>query len=108
MQALPFYLAIGMSNAEFWDGDPMLAKAYREAYEIQKEMRNEEMWIQGLYNYRGFKAVIEGFGYGLSQGKGAKPSEYPPEPFAFTKREKEKATERNKQRTLKWVQENQR
>lgn len=108
MQVLPYYLAIGMPNDEFWNGDPMLAKAYRDAHELRKEMRNEEIWLQGGYNLRAFKSVIEAFAYGLSGGKGAKPSEYPKEPFAFTKHEREMAVERNKKRTLEWVQKNQR
>ena len=35
-----------------------MAKAFREAHLLRRKMRNEEMWIQGLYDYHGFGAVI--------------------------------------------------
>lgn len=91
----------------FWNGDPSLTKIYREAHELRNQQKNQEMWIQGLYVFRGFKAVLEAFSYGMSGGKGSKPSAYPEEPLPFTEAEQKAATERNKQRTLKWVEDNQ-
>jgi len=107
MQVLPYYLAIGMPYELFWNGKPSLVKVYREAHAIKAEQHNQEMWAQGLYNFRAFRAVMEGFGYGLSGGKGNKPSEYPQEPIPFTEREQIAAKERNKQRTLAWVERGQ-
>ena len=108
MQVLPYYIAIGMPTSEFWSGDPYLVRAYQKAHQLRLEQRNQELWVQGLYNFRGFRSVIEGFAYALSGSKGTKPSEYPSEPIPFTEAEQKAATERNKQRTLKWVQDNQR
>ena len=107
MKVLPYYLAIGMPYELFWYGEPKLVKVYREAHDLRMTQRNQELWVQGIYNFRAFRSVIEAFGYGLSGGKGSKPSEYPSEPMALTEYEQKMATERNKQRTLQWVRDNQ-
>lgn len=104
---MPYYLAIGMSSTEFWDGEPWLVGVYRKAHELRTQQRNQEMWVQGIYNFRAFRSVIETFTYGMGGGKGSKPSEYPKEPIPFTEGEQKAATERNKQRTLAWVRSNQ-
>ena len=96
-----------MSVDEFWDGEPILAKVYREAHEMRNEIRNQELWMQGLYNYRAFSSVIESLAYGFSGGKGSKPSKYPERPYPLSEHDKEQELERNKKRTLDWVQANQ-
>lgn len=100
-------MAIGMSSEEFWHGEPDAVKAYREAHEIRNEIRNQELWMQGLYNYRAFSSVIEGLAFGLSQGKGNKPSKYPEQPFAISENAHKAEVERNKKRTLDWVKAHQ-
>ena len=96
-----------MTNAEFWDGEPRLAVAFREAHEIRNEARNQEMWIQGAYNYRAFSSVGEALAFSFGGGKGNKPGKYPDQPFALSERERQAEVERNKQRTLAWVRANQ-
>jgi len=91
----------------FWNGEPILAKVYREAHEIINQQKNQEMWVQGIYNFRGFRAVAESLAYGLSGGKGSKPSQYPDAPIPFTEAEQKAATERNKAKTLQWVESGQ-
>ena len=49
---LPFYLSIGMSAVEFWEGEPSLAVAYRKADEIKRENMNFAAWLSGVYVYR--------------------------------------------------------
>lgn len=107
MSVLPYYLAIGMSTNEFWYGEPILAKVYREAHDLRNEMKNQELWVQGFYNFRAFRSVIESFAIGLNGGKGGKPSEYPSEPIPITEREQEAAQKRKMQRTLAWVEQGQ-
>ena len=107
MSVLPYYLAIGMPYELFWHGKPSLVKVYREAHALQAEQRNQEMWAQGLYNQKAFRTIMEGFIYALSEGKSGKPSDYPREPIPFTEREQIAAKERNKQRTLAWVERGQ-
>ena len=91
----------------FWNGDPKLVKVYREAHSLRMQLKNQELWMQGLYDFRAFKCVIEAFAQGLSGGKGGKPSEYPREPIPLTEAEQKAATERNKKRTLAWVESGQ-
>lgn len=108
MKILPYYLAIGMPYELFWYGEPQLAKVYREAHSLRTEQKNQEMWVQGIYNYKAFRSIMEAFSYGMGGGKGAKPSQYPEQPIPLTEHEQKMATERNKQRTLQWVKEGQR
>ena len=96
-----------MSNSDFWDGEPKLAIAYRKSQDFINESKNQELWLQGVYNYRAFAAIMESFAYGLGGGKGNKPSKYPDRPFAITEESKKNELERNKQRTLAWVQAHQ-
>lgn len=91
----------------FWNGEPQLVDIYREAHEQRMQMRNQEMWMQGLYNFRAFKSVAEALSYGLSGGKGQKPSMYPENPIPITEAEQKAEKERNKKRTLKWVESGQ-
>lgn len=96
-----------MSNEEFWFGEPRLAIAYREMHEIRNEIRNQELWLSGVYNYRAFSSVAEALAYGLGGGKGKKPNQYPDEPLPITEKERQAALERNKKRTLDWVRSGQ-
>ena len=66
-----------MTNEEFWYGEPRLAKAYREAQKLRDEHLNQQLWLQGLYNYDALSVVISNaFG-----GKGAKKLKYMAEPI---------------------------
>ena len=106
MEALPYYLALGMPYDVFWHGEPGLVKAYQKAHELWKAQKNQEMWIQGLYDYRAYKSVMDVFAWGLNGGKGSRGSEYPHEPIPLTEYEKKAAEERDKQRALEWIDEN--
>lgn len=48
-QQLPFYLSIGMTPEQYWDEDCTLVVAYRQAYELKRKERNNDLWLQGLY-----------------------------------------------------------
>lgn len=107
MTALPYYLAMGMPYDLFWNGDPRLVRSYREASKLRNQQKNQEMWIQGIYFQRALKSTIEHCVYGLAGGMGSKPSEYPESPLPFTEAEQKAATERSKEKTLKWVESGQ-
>ena len=47
--ACPYYMALGMSYEDYWYGDNDLVKYYREADTFRKRIRNEELWLQGMY-----------------------------------------------------------
>lgn len=80
-----------MTYEQYWYADPYLPVYYRKAHELAIQERNQQMWLQGLYNYRAFAAVMEMFGYGLGGKRGKKPDGYISEPFdIFKKPEPEK------------------
>lgn len=57
-ESFPFYLAIGMSYAEYWEGDCSLARYYRKAYQIKQDEINHNAWLQGLYVYDAVSTVV--------------------------------------------------
>ena len=56
--ALPTYLAMGMTPEEFWHGEPRLAVAYRESFEIRREMQFAREWRLGIYMMRAVAACL--------------------------------------------------
>lgn len=100
----PFYLAIGMSYDEFWNGKPTLVYYYREAFDLKKEHENQNAWLQGMYNLKAFSTVISAFGYSLGGNKGQRPTpDFPDYPYGVTEIGKQMETEHKKQKTLEWV-----
>lgn len=84
-EAFPYYFSIGMTYEQYWDASPHLVCAYRQADAYKQDRYSQEAWLQGLYIYNAFGAVISNaFG-----GKGSKKAEYFREPIRF--REKTKA-----------------
>lgn len=105
----PWYMSIGVSYDEYWNGDYTRLKYYRQAEEYRQERDNEAAWLQGLYVYEAvgcLAPILHAFAK-----CGTKPKKYPEEPFAVTARqrrqkdEKEKlnAAEEIQSRTMKWV-----
>ena len=92
---LPYYLAMGMTLDEYINQDCTLVKYYREAQQIRKEQRNQELWLQGLYMYEALgdmSPVLRAFAK-----KGTKPLPYPSEPYPITLAEVEARKEREEQ-----------
>lgn len=85
-EALPWYLSYGMTAEEFWRGDPKLAESYREAFKIQKERKNQELWLQGLYFLKALDAAING-----------EKAPYPDEPVPLTKEAREVQEQREQE-----------
>lgn len=106
-QSFPYYLSIGMDYTAYWERDPWLVKAYSLAHELHREQKNQELYLQGLYNHEAFKVVIDMFSWGLGGRKGSKPDPYRMYPFAITEREKEQEQQRAIDKTLKWVENGQ-
>lgn len=87
-EVFPYYLSIGMTYEQFWDGDPMLVKYYREAEEIRNEKKNQELWLQGMYIYEALadiSPVLHAFAK-----KGTKPQPYTETPYAITKKQRDR------------------
>ena len=73
-----------------------LVKTFREAHNLKLEMRNQEMYLQGLYNYQGFSAVIANFANGFSKHR-KPPVSYPDKPIRVTRlSEREKKVEKKR------------
>lgn len=88
----PVYMSYGMTYEQYWYGDPNMVKAFRDAFTLQRRMRNEDMWIQGMYIYKALEAVI-GTAFGKNRIK------YVEEPFdIFPKTDLEKEQENEKER----------
>ena len=90
-KACPYYLSIGMTATEYWDGDPSLPKYFRKAQELRNQIRNQELWLQGMYVYEAIADVapiLQAFAK-----KGAKPRPYPDKPYAITDKEVEAKAE---------------
>ena len=83
----PYYLSIGMTPEQYWDGDSMLAKYYRKAEELRNKRRNQELWLQGMYIYDALCDVSPVF-HAFAK-RGTKPHPYPDSPYALTNRERE-------------------
>ena len=86
-EVFPYYLSIGMTPEQYWDGDPLLAKYYRQADEIKQQRRNQELWLQGMYIYEALcdvAPVLQAFAK-----KGTKPIPYLDHPYSLTTKERE-------------------
>lgn len=78
-EQFPYYLAIGMTYEQYWDGDVWLTKAYREAARIRRDMANAEHWLQGMYFYEALCDASPLFRDWVKNGTKAHP--YPDAPY---------------------------
>ena len=83
----PYYLAIGMTSEQYWDGDSTLTKYYRKADELNRKRKNEELWLQGMYIYEALCAVSPVMN--AFAKKGTKPRPYADHPYALTTSDRE-------------------
>lgn len=82
-----------MSYDEYWLGPPGLCSVYRQAHKLKIESKNQQLWLQGLYIYKAFAAVISGMFSKSSEG-------YLSEPIritSLTEREKEEKAKKSRQ-----------
>jgi len=76
-----------MTYDQFWFGDPMIARVYKEKYKLERKQRNEEMWINGMYQ-------LSALSVALNNAFNKRKIEYMKEPFdLFPKTEAEKEAE---------------
>ena len=102
-QLCPYYMSIGMSYDDFWNGDVSMVKAYRKAYELQEKRRNQELWLQGMYFYEALCDASPLFRFTMKKGT-IKPEPYVKEPFPITAaevREREEREARKKEERMK-------
>ena len=60
-EAYPYYIAMGMSEDEYWNGDAQACVAYRKAQEQRLKMQDLYAWRQGAYIYNALCAVAPYF-----------------------------------------------
>lgn len=89
----PYYLSIGMTYEQFWDGDAELAKVYREAEDLRTAKMNRQLWLQGLYFYQALGTALAN----AFASKGSVPHSYLEQPLAVTRAER-KAEREKKER----------
>ena len=75
----PYYMAMGMSFHEYWEGDSDLAVYYRKAEEIRQEKLNWQLHLQGMYIYEAICCASPIFNPYAK--KGTKPIPYPSVPY---------------------------
>lgn len=66
---LPSYLAMGMTKDEFLNSTPYELESYQKAYQIKREIADEQAWLQGRYNLEAFMVALAHFSSGLSGKK---------------------------------------
>lgn len=93
----PYYLSIGMSPDEYWDGDNDLCRYYRKADELKRERKNHALWLQGMYVYDALIRVNPIFHDFVKRG--TKPTPYPEEPYPITERAIKESRERKEKAT---------
>ena len=107
-ESFPFYLAIGMSYAEYWEGDSLLAQYYRKAYRIKQEEINNNAWLQGMYIYDAVSTALHNALRGM--GKNKPPArDYAKQPYEFknkekTEAEKAKEVQVEQQKAAAWME----
>jgi hypothetical protein len=97
-ELFPYYLSIGMTERQYWDGDCRLTVSYRKADEFKTNKRNQEMWLQGAYMYEALcraSPLLHAFAK-----KGTKAEPYLAEPFAITEKQAEYKREAKDKKTF--------
>jgi hypothetical protein len=84
-ECFPYYMSLGMTYDEYWNGDPSLVRHYRKAYDLQLHRRNWEYWLQGRYVYDAIMRLIPSF----NPLKPKEPIAYMEEPYAITEKDVE-------------------
>lgn len=98
-EALPNYIALGMSYDEFYRADPMLAKYYRKADEIRLQRNNFEYWLQAKY----FDEVLATELSNLFLKKGAKPRMFRNQPYDFNALDEEEKKRKEEIQAEAWM-----
>lgn len=75
------YMSMGMSYEQYWDGEPVMVKPFREAYERQQRQMNFNAWLIGRYMHDAFSVV---YANAWSKHSDAK---YPERPYPLTEKE---------------------
>lgn len=92
----PYYLAIGMTEKEYWDGYNDYPKAYYQAEKLRQRQQNAMLWLQGRYVYDAMLAASPA----LNAMSTASIKPYLQEPYPITAVDAEEREEREQQRKM--------
>jgi len=95
----PYYMLYGMTYEQFWYGDPWMARAYKEMHNLKRKERNEEMWVNGMYQLSALSVALHN---AFDKNK----INYMKEPLnIFPKSEAEKEAEKRdeRQKLIDWL-----
>ena len=93
----PYYLQMGMSYEDFWDGDCEKAKYYRKKWELDNKKINYYLWLLGGYVYEVVADLVPLLNP-FCKDHTAIP--YRSEPLPLTKKDAEAAKEREQRKQL--------
>ena len=87
-EVCPFYMSIGMTYKDFWEGDVRLPGFFLRAYKLKCERDLEEnnfnAWLQGRYIHDAFAVVLSN----AFSDRHSSPSQYHEKPIEIKQREK--------------------
>lgn len=96
-ECLPYYMSMGMSWDEYWDGEFGTKRAWRKAYNIrierEQKLADHNNWLMGQYLVAALQAVpllVAGFNVKRS----TRLPEYPKKPFSEQYEEQKKEEDR--------------
>lgn len=92
-----FYMSIGMTYEEYWDGDNCMTKYYRQMDNLNRERKNYDLWLQGAYIYEALLDASPVFNPLCAKKK---PYPYRETPIPLTENENRKVEELNNQKKL--------
>ena len=86
-----YFMAIGVPYDEFWHGDYTKLKYYEQAYKIEVKLKNQDLWLQGMYFYDAVSTAL----HNVFAGRGKPPKNYTDKPYRlFELSEEEKEQEK--------------
>lgn len=94
---LPYYLSIGMTWDEYWKDDVCKVIYYRKKDKLDRQRKNNELWLEGVYFYKALEAVVPAL---IPFNKNPKVDPYLDEPIALTKEEQEERERKKNQESL--------
>lgn len=94
----PFYMSIGMSYEEYWDGDSDIPKYCLKAFKMRQENANHEAWLHGLYVYDALVSAMSHMSDKQSNHK-----TYAEKPYDFKPRKEEENVVEAQARAEVWL-----
>lgn len=96
----PYYMFLGVSCDDFWFGDYTKLNYYVQAYDLRKEAKSQEMWLQGLYFFNAISVALSNMHFDGKRHKMNKYMENPIRILPLTKTEKELKAEAERQKVI--------